>query len=73
VNSDPGNAVWQRDLFRSYLRMGIIAEKTGDTKAPDWWRRAYETVRQIKERGLFISPHDEDVLSQLEAKMQDMK
>ena len=69
AQADPSNAGWQRDLWVSYWRMGSIAEQTGDSEAPNWLRRAYETLRQMKQRGLFISPQDEAFFAQLEEKV----
>lgn len=65
AQTDPTNAEWQRDLWVIYLKMADICYTTGSDEAMDWWRRAYEQLSVMKKRGLFISPHDEQVLQSL--------
>ena len=67
--ADPGNAVWQRDMWVLYWRMAVVAEQAGTGDAMAWWRKAYETLAGMKERGLFISPQDEQHLQQLRSKV----
>ena len=45
-----------------------MQERTGQTEAEEWWRRAYETLAGMKRRGLFVSPQDEGFLAQLREK-----
>jgi tetratricopeptide (TPR) repeat protein len=67
--ADPGNAGWQRDLWVSYWRMASMTEQTGSGDARQWWRKAYDVLSGMKQRGLFVSAQDEQFLSQLRAKI----
>lgn len=69
ADRDPRNAEWQRDLVVSYWRMADICEETGSDEAMDWWRKAYEKLSDMKRRGLFISPQDEQYLQYLRSKV----
>jgi predicted negative regulator of RcsB-dependent stress response len=53
--TDPSNAIWQRDLFANYWRMARIAEKSGAGGALDWWRKTYEQLSGMKQRGVPVS------------------
>ena len=66
--ADPSNAGWQRDLWVSYWRMAHICESTGSGDAINWWRKAYEVLSGMKQRGLFLSPQDEGYLEHLQQK-----
>jgi hypothetical protein len=66
--ADPSNAVWQRDLFTIYWRMADMAEKTGQGDARDWWRKAYEQLHGMKQRGI-MPPTDEQYLAVLRQKV----
>jgi len=63
--TDPSNAGWQRDLWVSCCRMAMTAEQNGTGDASKWWRKAYDTLNGMKQRGLFISPQDEQFFEQL--------
>ncbi len=65
---DPCNAEWQRDLYVSYWRMADMTECAGRDDAGQWWRKAYDTLAGMKQRGMHISPEDEGFLEQLRAK-----
>src|SRR5260370_76337 len=52
--ADPGNAGWQRDLWVSYWRMAGLTEQLPGGNALDWWRKAYETLSAMKQRGIFL-------------------
>ena len=71
--SDPGNAQWQRDLYISYWRMADIGERTGRDDGGEWWRKAYEALVGMKERGMHLTPEDEGFLEQLREKMQRLE
>jgi hypothetical protein len=66
---DPGNAGWQRDLWVSYWRMAAMTEQMGRGDAQPWWRKAYDVLWGMKQRGLFVSAQDEQFLAQLRAKI----
>ena len=66
--ADPSNASWQRDLMASYWRMAHMAEKSGNGDAQQWWRRAYETLSAMKQRGIML-PTDEQYLEALRSKL----
>ncbi len=62
--ADPTNAGWQRYLALSYWRMADIAEKAGQGDARAWWRKAYDQLSGMKQRGI-MQPADEQYLEQL--------
>ena len=66
--ADPSNSGWQRDLFVSYSRMAMMAEQSNSGEAHEWWRKAYETLSALKQRGILL-PTDEPYLMQLKAKL----
>ena len=67
--NDPANAVWQRDLWVSFVKLANLCEDSHRAEeAQIWWRKAYETLAGMKQRGLHISPQDEAILKQLRAK-----
>ncbi len=68
--ADPGNADWQRDLWVSCWRMATMAEQTGSVEARAWWRKVYDVLSGMKERGLFVSAEDEQALAQLRQKVE---
>ena len=47
----------------------MTAEQTGIDAALPWWRKAYDVLSGMKERGLFVSAQDEQSLAQLRAKI----
>lgn len=65
--ADPSNAGWQRDLVVSCWRMADIAEKAGQSDAQIWWRKAYEQLAGMKQRGV-MQPTDEQYLEVLKQK-----
>jgi hypothetical protein len=67
--SDPSNAAWQRDLWVSCLKMAVLSEKSGTGDALEWWRKAYEVLSGMKQRGLLLSPQDEQFLALLRQKV----
>jgi len=67
--ADPGNAGWQRDLWVSYWRLAQMAEPTNASEARDWWRKAYEHLSGMKQRGI-MTPTDQQYLDQLRLKAQ---
>lgn len=67
--ADPANAAWQHDLSIAYSWLGVISEQAGSSDAGKWWRRALETLAGMKERGLHVSPHDEQILAALREKV----
>ena len=69
--SDQANAMWQRDLWVSYWKLADHCEKSGQPdEARAWWKKAHDTLAGMKQRGLHISPEDEDFLARLRAKEQ---
>jgi len=67
--ADPQNAGWQRDLWVSCWRMAMMAEQTRSDDARAWWRKAYDVLSGMKQRGLFVSAQDEQFLAQIRAKI----
>ena len=67
--ADPGNASWQRDLWVSYWRLAVMTEQTGHGDAREWWQRAYDVLIDMKRRGIFISPQDEQYSVQIRNKL----
>jgi tetratricopeptide (TPR) repeat protein len=65
--ADPSNADWQRDLWVSYGLMAMMTEETGSDEAAQWWRKAYETLFAMKQRGIML-PADEQYLVQFRQK-----
>jgi len=67
--SDPANAAWQRDRWVSYWRLADHCEKSGQAEeAKAWWKKAYDTLADMKARGLHVSPQDLGFLGRLRAK-----
>jgi tetratricopeptide (TPR) repeat protein len=67
--ADPSNAGWQRDLWVSCWRMARIAETSDTGDALEWWRKAYEQLSRMKQRGI-MRPADEPYLEQLREKVE---
>ena len=67
--ADPSNTQWQRGFCASCVHMAVILEQSGAGGALQWWRKAHETLAGMKQRGLFLSPQDEQILVQLKAKV----
>ena len=69
AESDPANAAWQRDLWVSYSRMADLSEQLGQAaEAKGWWKKSYDTLAGMKQRGLHVSPEDEGFLERLRSK-----
>jgi hypothetical protein len=66
--ADASNAGWQRDVFVSYWKLADVAEKSGTGDALEWWRKAYDTLSAMKQRGIML-PTDEQYLEQLKNKI----
>jgi tetratricopeptide (TPR) repeat protein len=58
---NPQSADFARDLFVSYWRMAALAETTSIDEAMKWWRRAYDQLSDMKQRGILL-PTDEKYL-----------
>ena len=68
--SDPANAEWQRDLWVSYWRLADLCERQRKAaEARGWWRRAHDVLAGMKQRGLHLSPQDEQFLETLRRKV----
>ena len=39
------------ELWVSCWRMAMMTEKTGSNEAAQWWRKAYQTLSAMKQRG----------------------
>lgn len=65
--ADPSNAGWQRDLMVSCCKMATMAEQSGSGEAAQWWRKAYEMLSAMKQRGIML-PTDEKFLARLRVK-----
>ena len=64
VARDPSSAVWQRDLAAICWRIADITEETGQGDARAWWRRAHDTLAELKQRGVMRAT-DEKYLEEL--------
>ena len=49
--------------------MADMAEKSGTGDALEWWRKAYDTLSAMKQRGIML-PTDEQYLVQLRQKLE---
>jgi hypothetical protein len=47
--------------------MAEMAEKSGTGEAPQWWRKAYDQLAGMKQRGIML-PTDEQYLPMLRQK-----
>jgi hypothetical protein len=46
--ADPANAGWQRDLFISYAKLGLLEESQGNPLAArDWYGKAEPIIRRL--------------------------
>jgi hypothetical protein len=68
VSSDLTHTGWQRDLVVIYSRVAAIYEKTSQADAMTWWRKAYDRLSAMKQRGVMQS-RDEAYLAQLKRKV----
>lgn len=74
ATSDPSNATWQRDLWISYLKLANLSKRSDElVEAMNWWKKAYEVMAGMKQRGLHVSPQDEHALEWLRAKVGGAK
>ena len=65
------NAGWQHDLWVSYETLANHCEKLNQAaEAKAWWRKAYETLAGMKERGLHMSSKDLAFLERLRGKVE---
>ena len=69
AESDPANAAWQRDLWVSHGRVAKVWEQHGSEEAMSYWRRAYDTLKVLVDKNLFVSPQDMQFLEDLRAKV----
>jgi tetratricopeptide (TPR) repeat protein len=69
-SSAPRNVAYQKDAVYTYLRMAEINEKMGQSDAVVWWRKAYEQLSAMKQRGIML-PTDEQLLAQLKQKVKE--
>ena len=69
--SDPSNAGWLRDLWVSYWKIAYTLEKAGDQEGKRFWRQAYDVLAGMKQKGLFVSPQDEQFLARLAQKVKE--
>lgn len=67
--TDPGNAGAQRDLWVSFWRLATTTEQQDTDEAGIWWQKACEVLSAMKQRDMFVSPQDEQYLSQLRARL----
>ncbi len=58
----------QRALWADYIRMAALREREGSGEALQWYRKAYDQLAQMKQRGLLKSD-DEPHLKTLKAKL----
>jgi hypothetical protein len=66
----PESAEYARRLWFSYAKLAHLAEEYPSTDdARSWWRRAYEELARMKQRGMFVSSKDEDIFQQIKAKL----
>lgn len=49
--------------------MAMMAEQTRNDEARAWWRKAYDVLSGMKQRGLFVSAQDEQFLAHLRGKL----
>ena len=65
----PDSAQAARDVWVSCWKLAQLAEATGKGDAQAWWRRAHGILAGMKQKGMFLSPQDEQVLEELGAKV----
>jgi hypothetical protein len=65
--ADRTNVNWQRGLYGCYLKLAQVSERTRDSDAKEWYRMAYEQLRDMKILGL-TSPADEGEIERLRQK-----
>ena len=64
---DPANAGWQRDLAVSYCKLAQIYHEQGKgTETTQHLKLGRQTLRGMKEMGMFLDPPLEELLKQLE-------
>ncbi len=71
--ANPDSAQAARDVWVSCAKLGLHAERTGQGDAQAWWRRAYEILKGMKQKGMFLSPSDLEYLETLRAKVGEAK
>jgi eukaryotic-like serine/threonine-protein kinase len=65
--ADRTNVNWQRGLYGCYLKLAQVSERTRGSDAKEWYRMAYEQLRDMKILGL-TSPADEGEIERLRQK-----
>jgi tetratricopeptide (TPR) repeat protein len=70
--ADTSNAGWQRDLAACYTRMGNLFAQTNQAESVGWFRKALRQLLEMKRRGLFVSPVDEQIIGQLRKMLGDV-
>jgi hypothetical protein len=56
-------------VWVSCWRLASDAETKGKGDAGQWWRRAYELLQGMKDKGMFVSPEDLGYLEVLRGKV----
>ena len=69
LKANPGSAEAARDVWVSCGRLAKHAERTGKGDAMPWWRRAYDVLARMKEKGQFMQPGDLQFLEELRKKV----
>jgi tetratricopeptide (TPR) repeat protein len=68
---DPENSGWQYDLYLVYWRLAEVSELMGEAgEANNWWKKTYQQLDSMKQRGWFISAADKGNLAWLKRKLQ---
>jgi actin-like ATPase involved in cell morphogenesis/tetratricopeptide (TPR) repeat protein len=65
---DPSKVDWQRDVFVGSVKMAVNSEMMRQGDAMVWWRKAYEQLSSMKQRGIIL-PSDEEDLERLKQKV----
>jgi len=69
AEADPSNSGWQRDLVVGYVKLAQATEQGSTGDARDWWRKAYDQLGGMKQRGIML-PKDEKHLPILRNKVE---
>jgi len=65
---NPNSADFARDRIVDYCKLADLAEKSGKGDAAQWWRKAYDHISAMKERGTLL-PTDELGLEEIQQKL----
>lgn len=69
LTANPDSVEAARDVWVSCWKLANLAESTGKGDAASWWKRTYDILLGMEEKGMFLSPEDKRLLETLRGKV----